>query len=70
MLDPTTHISYNSILLEVSNFLGCSLLTRKQLATGRVHYTLTASSKKSLSIVLSYFNASPLLTSKFLDYKD
>jgi len=70
MLDVITNISYRSILLDISNFFGCSLLTRKQLATGREYYTITASSKKSLSIVISYFNTFPLLSSKFLDYKD
>jgi len=70
MLDPITNISYRSILLDISNFFGCSLLTRKQLATGREYYTITASSKKSLSIIISYFNTFPLLSSKFLDYKD
>jgi LAGLIDADG endonuclease/Cytochrome C and Quinol oxidase polypeptide I len=70
MIDPTTNISYHSILLDISEYLGCNLLTRKQLATGRVYYVITASSKKSLSIVVSYLNAFPLLSSKILDYKD
>jgi hypothetical protein len=70
MLDPIINVSYNSILLDISNFLGCSLLTRKQLATGREYYTISASSKKSLSIIISYLSAFPLLSSKFLDYKD
>jgi hypothetical protein len=70
MLDPITNISYNSILLDISNFFGCSLLTRKQLATGREYYTITAYCMKSLAIIISYFNAFPLLSSKFLDYKD
>lgn len=69
MLDPITNVSYHSILLDISNFLGCSLLTRKQLATGREYFTITASSKKSLSIIISYLSAFPLLSSKFLDYK-
>lgn len=70
MLDPITELSYLSILLEIYNFLGCSLLTRKQLARGREYYTITASSKKSLSIIITYFSALPLLSYKFLDYKD
>jgi hypothetical protein len=70
MLDPITNVSYNAILLDISKFLGCSLLTRKQSATGREYYTLTASSKKSLSTIITYLNAFPLLSSKVLDYKD
>jgi hypothetical protein len=69
-LDPISNDSYHSILLDISEFLGCSLLTRKQLATGREYYTLTASSKKSLSIIISYLSTFPLFSSKFLDYKD
>lgn len=70
MLDFITNIGYLSRLLEISNFLGCNLLTRKQLATGREYYTITASSKKSLSIIISYLSAFLLLSSKFLDYKN
>jgi len=70
MLDPITNVSYNAILLDISKFLGCSLLTRKQSATGREYYILTASSKKSLSTIITYLNAFPLLSSKVLDYKD
>lgn len=70
MLDPITNNSYHSILLKISKFLVCNLLTRKQLATGREYYTMTASSQKSLSIIIYYLSAFPLLSSKFLDYKD
>jgi hypothetical protein len=70
MLDSITNVSYHSILLDISKFLGCSLLTRKQLATGKEYYTITAFSKKSLSIIIYYLNVFPLLSSKFLDYKD
>jgi hypothetical protein len=70
MLDPITNVSYNAILLDISKFLGCSLLTRKQSATGREYSILTASSKKSLSTIITYLNAFPLLSSKVLDYKD
>jgi hypothetical protein len=70
MLDPITNVSYNAILLDISKFLSCSLLTRKQSATGREYYILTASSKKSLSTIITYLNAFPLLSSKVLDYKD
>ena len=70
ILDPITKINYHSILSEISKFLDCSLLTRKQFSTGREYYTITASSKKSLAIIISYLNAFPLLSSKFLDYKD
>jgi hypothetical protein len=70
MLDPISNISYSSILFDISNFFCSSLLTRKQISTGREYYTITASNKKSLSIIINYFNSFPLLSSKLLDYKD
>jgi len=70
MLDFITELSYFSILLEIYNFLGYSLLIRKQLARGREYYTIIVSSKKSLSIIITYFSAFLLLSYKFLDYKD
>jgi hypothetical protein len=70
MSDPITNISYHSIFLEISKFLGCNLLTRKQLARGRENYIITASSKKSLNTINLYLKTFPLFSSKFLDYKD
>jgi hypothetical protein len=70
MLDPSTKESYFSVLTDISKFLCCNLLTRKQLSTGNKYYTLTASSKKFLFIIISYFDCFPLYSSKFLDYSD
>jgi hypothetical protein len=70
MLDPTTGNSYTNILTEIVRFLNCSLLTRKQKSTGNEYYTLTASSKISLNIILNYLEKYPLFSSKYLDYKD
>ena len=68
MLYPITNESYFDILTNVSNFLGCSLLTRKQASTGNNYYVITASSKKSLTIVTDYLDNNPLFSSKYLDY--
>ena len=46
------------------------MLTRNQKATGNEYYTLTASSKISLDIIVSYLEKYPLFSSKYLDYKD
>lgn len=70
MLDPITNESYFKVLTEVSNFLNCSLLTRKQKSTGNEYYTLTASSKMSLEIIINYLNKYPLFSSKYLDFND
>ena len=70
ILDPITNESYESVLTKISNFLSCSLLIRNQKSTGNNYYTLTASSKLSLSIIIDYIEKYPLFSSKYLDYKD
>lgn len=70
MLEPKTNESSFHILNEIVLFLNCNLLTRKQLSTGNEYYTLTASSRNSLSIILKYFSCFPLFSSKHLDYLD
>lgn len=70
ILDPITNESYDSVLTNIAYFLNCSLLTKNQKSTGNVYYTLTASSKISLEIILSYIEKYPLFSSKYLDYKD
>lgn len=70
MLDPVTNISYSDILTDIANFLNCNLLTRNQKATGNQYYTLTASSRISLEIIINYLEKYPLYSSKYLDYKD
>jgi hypothetical protein len=70
MLDPITNNSYFNVLTDISNFLNCSLLTRKQKSTGNEYYTLTASSKMSLDVIINYLDKYPLFSSKYLDYKD
>lgn len=70
MLDPITNESYFKILIEISNFLNCSLLTRKQKSTGNEYFVLTASSKISLEKLVDYLEKYPLYSSKYLDYND
>lgn len=70
VLDPTTSASYFDILNQICLFLNCNLLTKTQKSTNNTYYTLAASSKVSLSIIINYFNKFPLYTSKYLDYKD
>lgn len=70
MLDPVTKDSYYDILNQICLFLNCNLLTKTQKATNNTYYTLAASSKVSLDIIINYFNKHPLFSSKYLDYKD
>lgn len=70
MLDPITKDSYSKVLTDICNFLNCNLLTRKQKSTGNEYYTLTASSKISLDIIINYLEKYSLFSSKYLDYKD
>lgn len=70
MLDPITKDSYLKVLTDISNFLNCTLLTRKQKSTGNEYFILTASNRMSLNIIVNYLEKHPLFSSKFLDYKD
>lgn len=70
MVDPITNESYFDILTKIAFFFNCNLLLRKQVATGNVYFSLTASSSKSIKIIIDYFECYPLYSSKYLDYKD
>ena len=70
MLDPITGNSYISVLTDICKFLNCNLLTRIQKSTGNKYYTLTASSKISLFIIIKYLDVYPLFSSKYLYYLD
>ncbi len=70
MFDPISNESYIKVLTDISNFLNCNLLTRKQKSTGNEYYILTASSKLSLDLIVNYLEKYPLFSSKYLDYKD
>lgn len=65
-----TNDSYFDILNQICLFLNCKLLTKTHKSTNNTYYTLTASSKVSLYIIINYFNKYPLFSSKYLDYKD
>lgn len=70
MIEPVSKASYHDIFSKIALFLSCNLLTRKQLVTGNVYYTLAARSRNSLIIISSYFETHPLFSSKHLDYLD
>ena len=70
MYEPITKKSYFNILTEITKLLSCNLKTRKQISTGNEYFNITASSRKSLLIIITYFKSFPLYSSKYLDYKD
>lgn len=70
MHEPVSKDSYFYILTEISRLLNCNLNIRKQVSTGNEYFTITASSRKSLSTIITYFKYFPLYSSKYLDYKD
>ena len=70
MYEPITRNSYSDVLTEIAEFLGCRLNIRKQISTDNKYFNLTASSRKSLLIIITYFKLFPLYSSKYLDYKD
>lgn len=70
MLDPVSKVSYIHILTKICEFLNCNLKTRKQASTSNEYFNITAYSRVSLSILISYFSKFPLYSSKYLDYKD
>jgi hypothetical protein len=70
MYDPISNITYFDVLTEITKLLNCNLKIRKQISTGNQYFCMSASSCKSLSIILTYFKSFPLYSSKYLDYKD
>ena len=70
MFDPISKDSYEFILKDIAKFLSCNLKIRKQKSTNNEHFNITASSRKSLLIIINYLNKFPLYSSKYLDLKD
>jgi hypothetical protein len=70
MYEPISKDSYFDILTEISTLLNCNLNIRKQVSTGNEYFIITASSRKSLLTIITYFKYFPLYSSKYLDYKD
>ena len=62
--------SYKSIMNRIADYLCVRLNIRKQARSGRSYYIISMSSAKSKKILRAYLDQYPLLSSKFLDYKD
>lgn len=71
MADPKENsLEYGPLFSAISLGLGVNLHTNMEKKSGRYYYVVKATSRKSKEIVRHYFDTYPLLTSKFLDYRD
>lgn len=64
--------SYNFICSKISNYFGVSLYSRERKRDNKIFssYLIVAHNYKSHLLVCNYFNKYPLLSSKFLNFKD
>lgn len=72
-LDPEMNkVSYFSIMSILANYLGVNVYSRSKIIKEKQYYSfiIMAANRTSLSILSDYFNKFPLLSSKFLDFKD
>ena len=72
-LDPSgVKISFFSIMSIIANFLDVNVYSRSRIIKDKQYYSfiIMAINKNSLLKITEYFNKFPLLSSKYLDYKD
>ena len=73
ILDPDgVKVSYFSIMSILANYLGVNVYSRSRILKNKQYYSfiLMTHNKNSLLKTIDYFNKFPLLSSKFLDFKD
>ncbi len=70
MVDPKSKLTYEKLFLSIAKFLITKLNVRIQTVSNRQYYIVSASSLKSIPVILEYFSNYPLFSSKYLDYKD
>lgn len=65
-------VSFFPIMSKLAGFLGVSVYSRSRVRNNKEFYSFTVIShnKDSLLKITNYFNKFPLLSSKYLDYKD
>ena len=63
-------ISLFPIMDSIGKFLGVNILSRTRIRKDKEFYSfiIIAHNKKSLNLLVGYFNTYPLLSSKYLDY--
>jgi hypothetical protein len=68
--DPTTQESYIVIMTHIADLLATKVGINKRHSAERAYIQITATSRASLELVKKYFSRFPLISSKYLDYKD
>jgi hypothetical protein len=65
-------VSYFNIMSKISVFLGVNLYSRSRIIKDKIFssFIVVSHNKNSLLKTISYFDKFPLLSSKYLDYKD
>lgn len=65
-------VSYFSIMSILGTYFGVNVISKSRIVKEKQYYSFTiiAHNKNSLLKVTEYFNKFPLLSSKYLDYKD
>ena len=65
-------VSFFPIISKIGLYLGVTIYSRSRIINDKIYYSfiVVSHNKKSHFIVCDYFNKYPLLSSKFLDYKD
>ena len=65
-------VSFFPIISKIGLYLGVTVYSRSRIINDKIFYSFTVVSHNKLSIskVCDYFNKYPLLSSKFLDFKD
>jgi len=65
-------VSFFSIMSIIANFLGVNILSRSRIKADKQYYSfiVMGHNKNSLFKVKDYFSKFPLISSKYLDYKD
>lgn len=66
----TFNSSYYFVMSKIASYLDVNLNNRERLVKDKIYssFIVTASSQKSLDLLINYLNKFPLLSSKYLDY--
>jgi len=67
-IDPFSGSSYESLFLKIAEVLGTKL--EISIQNDKSYYLVRGNNRKSLNLILNYFNLFSLYYSKYLDYKN
>lgn len=70
IIDSKSGLDYGELFNQIAYALNMKLYTMVEKRSGVSYYVIKGCSLKSKQILRNYFDTYPLLTSKFLDYKN